>query len=170
MEYLAQVHDKLKMNLEKSKNYLNKYEQMLYKITRLALADDVIFENESNDFKLTNNPFSAMSKGNSIPLGKYRMGSPNNRQNHPLAQCLIETLCTMDLPIVELKFDYRSHSQKIASIDNLVDKTGWLSLYKKHNVPALLEILTSRFSKLEGFERKFPSLCFALATGVGKTR
>ncbi len=135
----AEVHDKLKMNLEKSKNYLNKYEQMLYKITRLALADDAIFENESNDFKLTNNPFSSMSKGNSIPLGKYRMGSPNNRPiedahiyrpNHPLAQCLIETLCTMDLPTVELKFDYRNHSQKIVSIDNLVDKTGWLSLYK----------------------------------------
>ncbi len=39
-----------------------------------------------------------------------------------------------------------------------------------HDVPALLEILKSQFPKLEDFEREFPSLCFALATGVGKTR
>ncbi len=43
-------------------------------------------------------------------------------------------------------------------------------LNKKHDVPALLEILKSQFPKLEDFEREFPSLCFALATGVGKTR
>ena len=43
-------------------------------------------------------------------------------------------------------------------------------LNHKHDVPALLEILKSQFSKLEDFEREFPSLCFALATGVGKTR
>jgi len=43
-------------------------------------------------------------------------------------------------------------------------------LNHKHDVPALLEILKSQFTKLEDFEREFPSLCFALATGVGKTR
>ena len=43
-------------------------------------------------------------------------------------------------------------------------------LNHSHDVPALLEILKSQFSKLEDFERDFPSLCFALATGVGKTR
>ena len=43
-------------------------------------------------------------------------------------------------------------------------------LNHKHDVPALLDILKSQFTKLEDFEREFPSLCFALATGVGKTR
>lgn len=43
-------------------------------------------------------------------------------------------------------------------------------LNHSHDVPALLEILKSQFPKLEDFEREFPSLCFALATGVGKTR
>ena len=43
-------------------------------------------------------------------------------------------------------------------------------LKHQHDVPALLDILKSQFSKLEDFERDFPSLCFALATGVGKTR
>lgn len=43
-------------------------------------------------------------------------------------------------------------------------------LKHNHDVPALLEILKSQFPKLEDFEREFLSLCFALATGVGKTR
>jgi type III restriction enzyme len=34
----------------------------------------------------------------------------------------------------------------------------------------MVEALKAQFPKLSDFERDFPSLCFALATGVGKTR
>ena len=40
----------------------------------------------------------------------------------------------------------------------------------ERDVEAILETLKAEFSTLEDFEREFPSLCFALATGVGKTR
>lgn len=43
-------------------------------------------------------------------------------------------------------------------------------LNPKRDVPELLETLKAQFPKLSDFERDFPSLCFALATGVGKTR
>lgn len=43
-------------------------------------------------------------------------------------------------------------------------------LNSKRDVEVLLEVLKSEFPKLSDFEREFPSLCFALATGVGKTR
>src|SRR5207249_11379136 len=33
-----------------------------------------------------------------------------------------------------------------------------------------LQVIRSEFSTVTDFERDFPSLCFALATGVGKTR
>src|SRR5690554_2899269 len=38
------------------------------------------------------------------------------------------------------------------------------------DVAAILSTLKAEFPTLEDFERDFPSLCFALATGVGKTR
>lgn len=38
------------------------------------------------------------------------------------------------------------------------------------DVSALLKTLSAEFPTLVDFERDFPSLCFALATGVGKTR
>ena len=43
-------------------------------------------------------------------------------------------------------------------------------LSQVRDVAAILSTLKAEFSALEDFEREFPSLCFALATGVGKTR
>ncbi|HBO0203008.1 DEAD/DEAH box helicase [Pseudomonas aeruginosa] len=40
----------------------------------------------------------------------------------------------------------------------------------ERDVSAILSTLKAEFPTLEDFEREFPSLCFALATGVGKTR
>lgn len=40
----------------------------------------------------------------------------------------------------------------------------------ERNIASILSTLKAEFPTLEDFERDFPSLCFALATGVGKTR
>jgi len=41
---------------------------------------------------------------------------------------------------------------------------------KDADTAALLETIRKEFASVTDFEREFPSLCFALATGVGKTR
>ena len=41
---------------------------------------------------------------------------------------------------------------------------------KNVDLASVLEIIRSEFPSVSDFEREFPSLCFALATGVGKTR
>lgn len=41
---------------------------------------------------------------------------------------------------------------------------------KTADIAAALEIIKSEFPGVTNFERDFPSICFALATGVGKTR
>lgn len=43
-------------------------------------------------------------------------------------------------------------------------------LKHERDIKAVLETLKAEFPTLQDFERDFPSLCFALATGVGKTR
>lgn len=43
-------------------------------------------------------------------------------------------------------------------------------LTQERDVSAILNTLKAAFPTLEDFEREFPSLCFSLATGVGKTR
>src|ERR1022692_3751020 len=41
---------------------------------------------------------------------------------------------------------------------------------KSPDAAAALAIIKSEFGSVSDFEREFPSICFALATGVGKTR
>lgn len=44
------------------------------------------------------------------------------------------------------------------------------TLAQARDIEALVKTLSAEFPTLSDFEREFPSLCFALATGVGKTR
>lgn len=60
--------------------------------------------------------------------------------------------------------------ESLEALAKAIDSTGDGLLNPKHDVPALLETLNAEFPSLEDFERGFPSVCFALATGVGKTR
>lgn len=60
--------------------------------------------------------------------------------------------------------------ESLEALARAIDATDDSLLDPKHDVPALLETLKTEFPTLEAFERNFPSLCFALATGVGKTR
>lgn len=57
-----------------------------------------------------------------------------------------------------------------ASLEILDRVTEIVSLRKETDLAAALEIIRSEFPTVTDFEREFPSLCFALATGVGKTR
>ena len=45
-----------------------------------------------------------------------------------------------------------------------------ISLEKDGDLQQTIEIVKSEFPTVKDFERNFPSMCFALATGVGKTR
>ncbi|HSW13272.1 MAG TPA: DEAD/DEAH box helicase family protein [Solimonas sp.] len=56
------------------------------------------------------------------------------------------------------------------SLELLDRVTEILPPRKGADVAAALEIIRSEFPSVTDFEREFPSLCFALATGVGKTR
>ncbi len=56
------------------------------------------------------------------------------------------------------------------SLEILDRVTEIVSPRKDADVEAALEIIHSEYPTVTDFERDFPSLCFALATGVGKTR
>lgn len=56
------------------------------------------------------------------------------------------------------------------SLDILARVAGILPLGKDQELDAALAAVRAECPTVEDFERDFPSLCFALATGVGKTR
>lgn len=53
---------------------------------------------------------------------------------------------------------------RLAKVADMIDWTGEVDR------DALLAEIAAEYHSVESFEREFPSLCFALATGVGKTR
>ena len=60
--------------------------------------------------------------------------------------------------------------ESLEALAKAIEASDGRMLDPKRNIPALLDTLKAEFPKLSDFERDFPSLCFALATGVGKTR
>jgi type III restriction enzyme len=60
-------------------------------------------------------------------------------------------------------------AESLARLAHAIEAASEL-LEHDNDVAAVLATLKAEFPSLEDFEREFPSLCFALATGVGKTR
>lgn len=60
--------------------------------------------------------------------------------------------------------------ESLEALAKAIEATDDTLIDSKHDVEALLNTLKGEFPTLEDFERDFPSMCFALATGVGKTR
>ncbi|KQY29500.1 type III restriction endonuclease subunit R [Caulobacter sp. Root487D2Y] len=56
------------------------------------------------------------------------------------------------------------------SLEILDRVTEIVSLARSNDLATAHDIISSEFPGVQDFERSFPSLCFALATGVGKTR
>lgn len=65
-------------------------------------------------------------------------------------------------------------AESLARLKQTLDAAPELLGHERDNDPqslaSILATLKVQFPTLEDFEREFPSLCFALATGVGKTR
>jgi ERCC4-related helicase len=130
----AEVHDKLKISLEESKHYLNKYERWLWDISKYYLADQADFKKDGDDnyyFTLRSNPFPEEQ----IHSGPYRIGKKIEDANvyrigHPLAQKIIQACKDLKLEPVELAFDLSASGLKISALDNLVGSSGYLEMYK----------------------------------------
>lgn len=56
------------------------------------------------------------------------------------------------------------------SLEILARITEIVPLSKQTDLAKALEVIQTEYPSVTDFEREFPSLCFALATGVGKTR
>ena len=59
---------------------------------------------------------------------------------------------------------------QLDSLEILADVLAKVELTKGRDPAASLAAIREFYPTVEDFEREVPSLCFALATGVGKTR
>lgn len=115
-----------------SADSLNRFEAWLWKATQFFLEPYARFEPSGHAFTLLRNPFAEEpSDSGPINPGPYRMGkrvedANTYRVGHPLAQRILEHCKALDTPPVEVRFDYSGSGKRIALLDGLVGRQGWL--------------------------------------------
>jgi ERCC4-related helicase len=124
-----EVHEKLKVRLRESADYLSRFETRLWDVTQHALSGYATFDKSDHSFKLSSNPFSEVH----AQTGLYRLGrNVENahvyRVGHPLAHAILKQAYEKKLPESEVVFDYSNHPIKISILEPLIGKSGYLSL------------------------------------------
>ncbi|QJR14658.1 SNF2-related protein [Usitatibacter palustris] len=124
-----EVREKLRVQNDASKAYLNRFEHQLMDITRHELAGHAEFIDDSS-FRLRSCPYG---NGNGIAIGLYELPRRSGdallyRTGHPLAQQVLDRAKARDLPVAEIVFDYAAYGGLISILESLGGKSGWLRL------------------------------------------
>lgn len=123
------VIDKLKLRLHESRDYLSRYENYLWQVTRFVLQDDAEFDDQHLSFTLSQQPVPGLE----LPLSPLTIGrDPDNFQHyrigHPLAQFVIRKSIELETRPAHLEFHLAIHQGRIAALEQLAGKKGWLML------------------------------------------
>jgi len=124
-----EVHEKLKVNLNISKEYINKFEKLLWKLTKFELNKYASFNDDEYSFRVKENPFSKKT-------GSYKIGKELNGHDHiyrigcELAQHMIDSAKKKKVGPALIDFDYSSHPGRISVLSELIGKEGDLVLWK----------------------------------------
>lgn len=119
-----EVVEKVKIE---SRDVLDRFLQQLWMLTQYVLRDSAEFDNANHSFQLTRNPFPPET----IHAGPYRVGknvtdANTYRVGHPLAQRVIQSAASRPLADAEVTFDYSGSGKKIAILDGLKGRSGYL--------------------------------------------
>lgn len=111
-----------------SHDVLDRFNDRLWHVTRHLLGEFAQFEETGYSFVLHTNPFP----GETIHPGPYRMGKAvedanNYRVGHPLAQRVLGRAKGLETPLGAVTFSYHGSGKRIAILNPLAGKAGWLS-------------------------------------------
>ncbi|MBX7459361.1 DEAD/DEAH box helicase [Qipengyuania sp. 1NDH17] len=118
----AEVHDRLKINLDRSKEYMNRYERKLWAVTKHELGRDAAFDDDHLTFTLKKAVGPSQPGG--FFLGKAGLDGHRYRIGHPLAQFLLDIAAQRDLPPRHLVFDYTNWEATSAALKPFVGLRG----------------------------------------------
>jgi superfamily II DNA or RNA helicase len=122
----AEVHDRLRVSLEESTEFIDKATEQLWRVTTHVLRDKADFDPSSRSFSLTTAPHFA----GDVKLGRYRLSREEDeathryRPQHPLALAVLNEAVKLETPFAELVFDYSGWPVRSEVIEPLVGKSG----------------------------------------------
>lgn len=127
----AGVVERLRLHHDQAIVQLDRISQLFWRLTRHVLAPSAQFNDKALSFELTDSP------AKDAEAGRYhliRKGQPMPedghvyRLTHPLGEFVLDTGRRYEAPLAELVFDLSSAPQRIAALEQLPSKSGWLEL------------------------------------------
>jgi len=131
------VHERLRANLQGTRQQLDRISQFFWKLTKFILLDKANFIDEELSFDLNESPADNIRTGHYSLIAKKQDHTMSMimavsdflyRLSHPLGEYVIEQGKTCQTPAVEVEFDVSHYQLKLSIVDNLKGESGWLSL------------------------------------------
>lgn len=126
----AEVHDRLKMNMDKSREYLDRYARMLWYVTKHELAKLAKFDDDYLSFNLKSVPSGAQAPAGQYFMTKQGLDGHRYRLGHPLAQHIMADAARRELNGANFVFDYGAWQQKSVALEPYIGSNGTLTAHK----------------------------------------
>lgn len=126
----AEVHDRLKVSMTQSKDYLDRFARMLWAVTKHELGKDAKFNDDYFTFMLNSAPAGIDAPCGSYFMSRQGIDGHRYRPGHPLAQHLLSVAGSRKLAGADIVFDYSAWPQKAVAVEPLVGKPGTLVAHK----------------------------------------
>lgn len=126
----AEVHDRLKVNLDEAKEYINRYERLLWQLTKHELKKNASFDDSYLSFVLTKKISEIDAPIGAYHLTKKSLDGHRYRLGHPIAQHVLSIALNRTLQNAEIVFNYSAWQQKASAIEGLIGQAGILTVHK----------------------------------------
>lgn len=125
----AEVHDRLKVSLAESTEYLDRATEQLWRVTAHVLREHAQLDPPRRMFSLSTAPAFAPD----IRPGTYQLGARTDavhlyRRQHPLAVAVLERAAQLDTSDAIIEFHYTDWPVHSEALEPLVGRQGWLRI------------------------------------------
>lgn len=132
------VHQRLKFELADTQSRLDAVGQRFWKLSQHIIADRACWDEAQHNFALAKPPSDTIAAGRYFLISKNKRSielSPEDehghylyRLSHPLGEWVLEQAKQKSLETAEIAFDLSKHPTRIAAIEALKGKSGYLCL------------------------------------------
>jgi len=127
------VHQHLKIQLDKTRYYLDRVGKQFWELSRYILQKNAVFNDEELSFTLQIAPSANTKAGKYMMINKDKQPEERvkiYRLSGPLGEYVLDQGILQETPAAELQFNISQHPSKISVVEALMNKSGYLVLSK----------------------------------------
>jgi hypothetical protein len=127
------VHDRLRVQLDDARARLDHMGRLFWALSRYLLRDRAEFDDDDLAFDLHSPPLPELPRGRYHLISKTQANVPGAflyRLSHPLGAHVLAHGKSIAAPPAEVLFDITGHPTRIAAVEALRGRSGWLTLQK----------------------------------------